>query len=45
MITSMFLTLVIVPVIYTLFSDLTEFFVRRKAKPASNTENEAMVGK
>ena len=34
MITSTFLTLVIIPVIYTLFSDVTEFFVRRQAKPS-----------
>jgi multidrug efflux pump subunit AcrB len=45
MITSTFLTLVIIPVIYTLFSDLTEFFVRRQAKPAPTAESEAVVGK
>jgi HAE1 family hydrophobic/amphiphilic exporter-1 len=45
MITSTFLTLVIIPVIYMLFSDLTEFFVRRQAKPAPTAESEAVVGK
>jgi multidrug efflux pump len=45
MITSTFLTLVIIPVIYTLFSDVTEFFVRRQAKPAPTAGNEAVVGK
>jgi multidrug efflux pump len=46
MITSTFLTLVIIPVVYTLFSDLTEFFVRRKkavAEPGAGSE--VVVGK
>jgi hypothetical protein len=46
MITSTFLTLVIIPVVYTLFSDLTEYFVRRKkavAEPGAGSE--VVVGK
>jgi hypothetical protein len=35
----------IIPVIYTLFSDLTEYFVRRQVKPALTAENEAVAGK
>jgi multidrug efflux pump len=45
MITSTFLTLVIIPVVYTLFSDLTESFTRRKAAPSPAAGSEAVVGK
>jgi HAE1 family hydrophobic/amphiphilic exporter-1 len=37
MLTSTFLTLIIIPVVYTAFSDLREWLARRKNAPAPNT--------
>ena len=45
MITSTFLTLVIIPVIYTLFSDMTEVFARRKKAVPAVVPGETVTGK
>jgi hypothetical protein len=46
MITSTFLTLIIIPAVYTLFSDLGEFVLRRKpaAVPAAAKSAAAVEG-
>jgi multidrug efflux pump subunit AcrB len=36
MLTSTFLTLLIIPVVYTLFSDAADWFSRKKGVPAQN---------